>query len=364
VRRRSRETQIFSLSFLDAITAGFGAVILLFMIINASVDTRVDNALEDVTSEVARWELRVEAGRKNLVEIKQALAQIVEQWASLQAVRQQLSTEIRTTQDDLIAATTDSAARQAAVERLKAELAALESESQRLQASSITPEEAGDRIRSFAGEGDRLYLAGIRMRGERVAIFVDVSTSMLDRTLVNILRRRNMAEADKQRAPKWRQAVRTVDWMTTQIDPGAQFQIYAYNSRAWSLIEGTDGQWLPVGDGANLEKAVQSLRGMSPEGPTSLAAAFTAARQLQPRPDQIYLITDGLPTMGEIEPNRPGVTGKERWDHFNRAARDLPGPPISVILLALEGDPRAAPAYWWLTLRTGGQLLAPADDWP
>ena len=38
--------------------------------------------------------------------------------------------------------------------------------------------------------------------------------------------------------------------------------------------------------------------------------------------------------------------------------------PVNTILLAMEGDPNAAPAYWVLALGTGGSLLAPADDWP
>jgi hypothetical protein len=202
------------------------------------------------------------------------------------------------------------------------------------------------------------------MGGQRVVILVDASASMLDRTLVNVLRRRNMSVEQQRQAPKWRQVVNTVDWLTTQIQPGTQFQVIAFNSRAWSLAEGTDGRWLTVTDGSELEGAVQALRRMTPEGPTSLQVAFAAARQLEPRPDNIYLLVDGLPTMGEIVPTRPGVTGKERLDHFNRAARDLPGAPINVILFAMEGDPRAAPAFWWLALRTGGSMLAPAEDWP
>jgi hypothetical protein len=187
---------------------------------------------------------------------------------------------------------------------------------------------------------------------------------MLDRTIVNVLRRRNMSPEQQRQAPKWQQVVNTVDWLTTQIEPGTQVQVIAFNSKAWSLVEGTDGQWLTVTDGSQLEAAVQALRAMHPQGPTSLQVAFTAARSLEPRPDNIYLLVDGLPTMGEVIPTRDGVTGKERIDHFNRAARDLPGAPINVILFAMEGDPRAAPAYWWLALRTGGSMLAPAEDWP
>jgi hypothetical protein len=69
--------------------------------------------------------------------------------------------------------------------------------------------------------------------------------------------------------------------------------------------------------------------------------------------------------MGEIVPTRPGVTSRERLDHFNRAVRQLPNDlPINVILFAMEGDPDAAPAFWVLALRTGGSMLAPSEDWP
>ncbi|MFS8609792.1 MAG: VWA domain-containing protein, partial [Gammaproteobacteria bacterium] len=79
----------------------------------------------------------------------------------------------------------------------------------------------------------------------------------------------------------------------------------------------------------------------------------------------IYLIVDGLPTMGSVMPTRPGVSGRERVAHFERAVRELPiNVPVNVILLAMEGDPNAAPAYWLLALNTGGSMLAPAEDWP
>ncbi len=230
----------------------------------------------------------------------------------------------------------------------------------------MTPEETGDRIRSVTGEGNRQYLTGLRMGGERVVILIDVSTSMLDRTLVNVLRRRNMSIEDQKNAPKWRQAVNTVDWLTAQIEPGTLVQVIAFNSEAFSLIEGSDGQWVEVTDGANLEQAVNTLRNeIVPDGPTSLHAAFGALRGLNPRADNVYLIVDGLPTMGSVLPPRSGVTGRERLNHFERAVRELPyNVPVNVILLAMEGDPNSAPGYWLLALETGGSMLAPAEDWP
>jgi hypothetical protein len=220
-------------------------------------------------------------------------------------------------------------------------------------------------LRAFEGEGNRQYLTGLRMGGKHVAILVDVSGSMLDRTIVNVIRRRNMSPEQQRQAPKWKQVVNTVDWLTTQIQPGTQIQIFAFSDKATSMLPGTNGQWTTVTDGSELDAAVKALRAMYPKGPTSLHAAYGAVRALEPKPDNIYLLTDGLPTMGEIVPTRPGVTSRERLDHFNRAKRQLPvGVPVNVILFPMEGDPWAAPAFWQLVLQTGGSMLAPSEDWP
>jgi predicted XRE-type DNA-binding protein len=365
MRMARRAINVFSLSFLDAMTCGFGAVILFFMIINANIDQRRTFVLDDLAAEVDRMELKVLTGRKNLVQLKQDLATMIEQWAVLRGMKQEIVTEIQMTSSDVSSLTADTESQEERIEQLKADLEQLQAETERLSAASITPDDAGNRIRSFTGDGNRQYLTGLRMGGDHVVILVDVSGSMLDRTIVNIIRRRNMPIENQRDAPKWRQVVDTVDWLTTQIQPGTKFQIIAFNDTAWSLVEGTDGEWLTVTNGGELEAAVDTLRDMAPTGPTSLAAAFNAMRPLEPKPDNIYLLVDGLPTVGETLPTKSGVTGRERMGHFNRAVRDLPfSVPVNIILYAMEGDPQAAPAYWWLALRTGGSMLAPSEDWP
>ncbi len=360
-----KQLNVFSLSFLDAMTCGFGAVILFFMIINANIDLRREAVLEDLASEVDRMELKVLTGRKNLVQLKDDLAKLIQEWAVLRGLRLEIVTEIRSTEEEFSTITADTNAREEAIEQLLSELEDLEDETERLSAASITPEDAGNRIRSITGDGNRQYLTGMRMGGERVVILVDASSSMLDSTLINVFRRRNMSMELKMQAPKWRQAVNTVDWLTAQLQPGTQFQIFAFNDAAWSLVEGSNGLWHTVTDGHLLNEAVAALGAMAPDGATSLHAAFAAMRPLDPKPDNIYLLVDGLPTMGEIVPTRAGVTGKERQGHFNRAVRDLPfNVPVNVILYAMEGDPLAAPSYWWLALSTGGSLMAPSEDWP
>ncbi|HEU4619490.1 MAG TPA: VWA domain-containing protein [Gammaproteobacteria bacterium] len=363
MRPARREINVFSLSFIDSITCAFGALVLLYMTIVSEVKEPSD--IRTHSSEVDKVELKVLAGRKNLVKLKQDLSELLEHQAVLGGVKEKLTDEIDTTQQQFAKLVTEKTENKKTVEQLQAELADLKAEIEKQSAKSATPEENGNRIRSVVGEGNRQYLTGLRMGGSRVVILVDCSTSMLDRTIVNVIRRRNMSEEEQRKSPKWVQTVNTVDWLTAQLKPGTQFQILGFSDHVWSLIDGTDGKWLKVTDGSELDKAVEALKSLTPKGPTSLSLAFDAVRKLQPEPDDIYLLTDGLPTMGEVLPARQGVTGKERLDHFQRAVRELPvDVPVNIILLAMEGDPQAAPAYWWLALKTGGSMLAPSEDWP
>jgi hypothetical protein len=195
--------------------------------------------------------------------------------------------------------------------------------------------------------------------------------------------RRIGSDEEKRQAPKWRQVVDTVDWLTAQIEPGTQFQIIAFNRDAWSLVDATDGtiegDWVTATDGTQLTAAVDALRAIVPGtcapgtdyddprtcGATSLHAAFEAMNEMLPRPDNVYLLVDGLPTMGASYPNRSRVTGRERYQHFISAYREVGrNTPINVLLYPLEGDPISAEAYWTLALATGGSLMAPSEDWP
>jgi hypothetical protein len=362
MKKKAREFNVFSMSFLDAITAGFGAVVLLFMLVSQQALIKPREVVQDREAEARRWELRVLTGQKNLVAIKERLETQLREWTALLALRDKLVSEVQDTEVKLATLTQDSEARRAAIDRLRAELATLSSQTDELAARE--PGEDGTVLRSFVGEGNRQYLTGLRMGGKHVVILVDTSTSMLDRTLVNIIRRRNMTPEQKRRAPKWQQVVNTVDWLSTQIPAGTNVQIIGFNETATWLM-GSEGKWVTITDGSELDAPVDALRATYPQGGTSLHAAFNALKGLDPKPDNLYLLTDGLPTMGDVLPTRQGVTARERLDHFQRAARQAPiGVPINVILFAMEGDPAAAPAYWLLSLRTGGSLLAPSEDWP
>jgi hypothetical protein len=98
---------------------------------------------------------------------------------------------------------------------------------------------------------------------------------------------------------------------------------------------------------------------------TNLYNGFRAAEAMQPPPDNLILLVDGLPTQGRTPPKRGTVSGRQRAKLFRSALERLPrGVPVNVILFPMEGDPAAPSAYWQLALSTRGALLSPSGDWP
>jgi hypothetical protein len=150
------------------------------------------------------------------------------------------------------------------------------------------------------------------------------------------------------------------------LPPKSQFQIYAFNTQAKPLLESSAGKWLSTSDAVALNDAVAQMRKLIPQDGTSLENALAVVTQLNPRPDSIVLVTDGLPTQGDAPPMiRKTVDGEQRLKLFQRSLGRLPaGIPVNVILMPMEGDPMAPSAFWALTRKTKGIFLSPARDWP
>ncbi len=362
---KRRPLNVFSLSFIDCICCGLGAIILLFVIVNAKSAVERDKITQDVTSEVTRIEREVLVGRKRLVELRNALEQTREDIARTQGLSTKIIKRIEQRRTEIAHYDKDNLAEKTHLNKLKADVRSLEEDVKRLKAGSQAEDDRGDRVRAFAGEDDRQYLTDLKVGGRRIFILVDTSASMLDSTIVGIIRRRNLPDAQKASAPKWRQAAATVDWLTAQLPSESQYQIYTFNEAARSLIPETAHQWLPAAESQRLNKAIRKLYQTAPQKGTSLANAFAAINRMQPPPDNIFLLTDGLPTMGAGKPWRRKVSAKKRLSLFNDALAQLPAKvPVNVIQFPLEGDPLAASAFWRLATRTRGSYFCPSADWP
>jgi hypothetical protein len=220
-------------------------------------------------------------------------------------------------------------------------------------------------VREFQGDGNRQYLTGLKLGGERVLILVDGSASMLADTVVNAVRRRNMDDEQKKQSPKWQWTLRTLEWLLAQLPPSSRFQVYIFNTEIQTAVPDTAGEWLDAADDLALENAVAGIKQYSPGAGTSLINAFGAIADFENRPDNVFLLTDGLPTQGKTPPSKYMVSGQQRRKYFNAAIKEFPrGVPINTILFPMEGDPEAAALFWQTALNTKGAFIAPSRDWP
>ena len=362
---KRKRINIFSLSFIDCITCGLGAIILLFVIVNARSAVHRNQITKDLRGEVDRLEKEVLEGKKNLIEVRNTFEETVEELVKTEGLSRIVIRTIEEKKIELASYENDTLASKEHINRLKADLKSLEEDLKRLEGGSKSRDDSGAKLRRFPGEGDRQYLTDLKMGGKRIFILVDASASMLHETIVEIIRKRNLGDKQKRGAAKWKHAVSSVDWLTTQLPPTSTYQIYTFNETAAPLIQGTEGKWLQASDVTQMNEAINNLRRVVPQKGTSLVNALSAMQKMTPSPDNILLLTDGLPTLGAGKPWKKNVSGKKRLNLFNEAIRLLSSQvPVNILLYHMEGDPDAASAFWRLAMVTNGSFFAPSRDWP
>jgi hypothetical protein len=277
-----------------------------------------------------------------------------------------LLTELESKREQSSVYDASSLARRTHIEKLKSDIKALEEGTRRLEGGSLDRAPPGQQVTAFRQSGgERRYITGIKMHGKRILILVDRSASMLHDDLVNVILLRNSSETAKRAAAKWRRAIDTTNWLVTQLPPNSQFQIYGFNTKAAPVLASSAGKWQSSNDSAQRSRNLSALSGLVPQDGTSLANAFMATKQMTPLPDQIILITDGLPTQGKSAGIRRYVDANTRARMFDDAVGQLPdGVPIDIVLLPMKGDLPAAHRFWSLARLTGGVVMFPSKDWP
>jgi|TARA_Y100000310_G_scaffold344330_2_gene456478 hypothetical protein len=362
---RKREFTVYSLSFLDIMSCGFGAVILIFIVIHHSTEVTSQELSVELLAQVNKIELEVESDQERVVELRSTIKETDDQIEVTEIEIAQLIQMIKEIQQEIAELESNETENDSNIQKLKDELKELEQETGQLKGSLEANELAGRSVQTFSGEGDRQYLTGIKIGGEYILILMDASASMLDETIVNVIRRRNLPDEQKIRAEKWQRAIRTVEWLTANIPHTGFFQLYTFNTAATPTIPDSGGEWLELVKGSKLKLAVDHLQEVVPAGGTSLHSAFAVINQLSPQPDNVYLITDSLPTQGDSPPKGTTVAGKQRERFFEESLELLPADvPVNVILMPMDGDPLAAPNFWYLAQITAGSFLSPSDDWP
>ena len=359
-----RPVSSFNISFLDIMFCGFGAVVLLVLIINSNIITSQQTAIEDRRLEYLKQELVTKQKRNNEKQLQLQSQSLYEALASLEKKQSALSAENAAVQSSIASQAVTSSSEEV-IESLQKELKALEKEKLLLEAQKIKESEQGKQIRPFIGQGDRQYLTGLKLGGRRVLLLIDTSASMLDRKIVDIIRRKVLDENIRRSAPKWQKAASTVEWLLAKLPVNSTIQLYGFNSVVTSLAPGQKKSWINITDTSTINQMVEELKQIAPSGGTNLESAFLQARTLVPPPDNIILLTDGLPTQGKRATRAKTISGKERIRLFEQALKQLPkAVPVNTILFPVEGDPMAAVLYWKLAVESGGSFLTPTRDWP
>ena len=242
--RRKRQTNTFNLSFLDIMSCGFGAVVLVFLIIDHSIEIQIQSVNAEVLSEVDLLKEDIREGEEGLVRLRNAISstdlEIVGAQGRARVVTEELDrleALIASLEESDVSETTD-------LEALKAEINSLEERIQQLREAAEA--DGGRSAREFQGEGNRQYLTGLKLGGNRIAIMIDASASMLAPEVVNVIRLRNQSSDRQRAARKWVQALDTVDWLTAQLPTGSRYQIILFNTEAKFALPETQGRWLEV----------------------------------------------------------------------------------------------------------------------
>ncbi|MEM6393298.1 MAG: hypothetical protein AAF797_11040 [Planctomycetota bacterium] len=370
MRRRSQDnSDSFGLSFLDVICCGFGAVILLFIMTTRITGESVVQTVEDMSAEIERVLLQLEEEQTELAEIEEEIKSERELLAKLMNDARAAEDAVEEKKDEATAAKLAEKEEVAKIARLIQEVNKVEAEIKRLeQAQQPSGEAKKNAIRDSAGTERRHYLTGLRLDGKRALILVDVSLSMLAVEQVDILRYKLASPKDKLKSRKWVRVLDSVDWMLATLEAD-EYQIYLYNEDVRASIPGTEGTWLKKSDNAQLQKAAEGVWNFPPIGGSNLDKAFAEIAKLQPPPDNIYILTDGLPNHSNSGVSPAMVDGRTRTHYFTHATHTLLrrqrySGAVHTVLYPITGDPAAASRYWWLASQTKGSFFQPTPDWP
>jgi hypothetical protein len=363
--KKRRAFEVFTLSFLDCICCGFGAVVLFYTIVQAQAGVEEVRRIDDLTGEVKKLEEQVLEGTKNLVVLRNTLEKTDQDASEAAARRARVTEELKVRRDQSSEFEGETLAKREHINKLMADVKSLQEGIKRLEGGALDKGPAGNRVKAFRGRGKRLYISALQVKGKRVLVLLDTSASMMDEDIAKILRLRNQPEPARRAALKWRRALDMVEWISAQLPDNSQFQVYGFNTKAKAVAPDTTGKWLQSNDPRAINNVLTAARNITPADGTSLVNAFLAMRTIEPQPDQVILITDGLPTQGSVAPARKFINAKEREKLFDDAAKTVNKDiPVDVVLLPMKGDPPASYAYWRLARKTGGSYVIPSRDWP
>jgi predicted nucleic acid-binding Zn-ribbon protein len=134
--------------------------------------------------------------------------------------------------------------------------------------------------------------AGIALTGRRVVFLVDMSGSM------------DLVDENTQAPHKWAEVRDTVARLMRSMPDLEKFQVIVFAEKAEFLLKGDD-EWWDYEASSSPARVLRGLAAVKPKGGTNMYAALQTAFRMRAKGlDTIYLLSDGLPNLGE------GLTGE------------------------------------------------------
>ena len=247
-------------------------------------------------------------------------------------------------------------------------------------AEILTPSDTTPKPIGGAVEGIKLFEI------DRVLILVDVSASMLHRSLIDIIKLKNSPPNVQHAAKKWRQTMNSAIWAFGSISLDSRYKVLFFSEQVYDVY----GKELRKGtlrwdkkESEDLKTFSQLVNNFHPMAGTNLELALQYMQTLAPRPNKVLIITDGLPNQLQTKRFAKALTmkgcnrksfspegttsaicrGSIAIETFAEHADRLNGVPIDIILLPLDGDSMAVRFYSLVASAAGGRLLTPSRDW-
>ncbi len=362
--RKKESGEIFGLSFMDCICCGFGAVILLFIMTTREDGKIVAQTTGVFEAEVEKAEEQLEEGKLNLSKLVNTIEKTVMEIVEVAGLGEKIIENVKEAEREISKKNKVAAAQVKVIGKLDSELKNVKEEIAKLQPGQT--KDTGKSVRPSIGSERRHYLTGLKVDGDRSLILVDASLSMLDTSVLDVAQYyRNATPAQKLQSAKWIRVLDSLDWLLATME-SEEYQIYLYNENVRSVLQGSEGTWLKKKDWEEVQEVANCFWNYPPEGGSNLEKALKLAMQLNPKPDNIYILTDGLPNHSDSFSSGAKVNTSARLSHFTSAMKQIPARsmPINTIMFPFQGEPEAPFAYWRLAHGTNGSFFVPAEDWP
>ena len=152
---KRRSTSQFNLAFLDIMCCGFGAVVLLVMLLNGDMLAVRREIVADLRSEVMRLEREVRVGQELLVSLQNSTQETADEIVRTEGLSRQVLENIETAREQLASLHGQSQAKQLHINALQSDLLSLDEKYRRIGAERQTELARGEQVRRFIGQGDR-----------------------------------------------------------------------------------------------------------------------------------------------------------------------------------------------------------------